>query len=164
MLFAHGDFDELDFLIILDQSGFTNIVASFLVDFTDGTVEILLVLVDFSTGKAPVGALLPAFDEDDLIHLTIQHDSSTNRHPGLVGQELGERCHVVILRPICHERTVLKDSQGERLKGERRQGRIERPDKILVEPLCLLNLEAYPLNRFQFFTRQVYNEADAQVI
>jgi hypothetical protein len=110
MLFAHGDFNELDVLFTLDQPGFTNIVTSFLVDLTDGTVEILFILVDFPTGKAPIGALLPAFDEDDLVHLMIQHDSSTNRHPGLVGQELGERCQVVILRPICHERTVLKDS------------------------------------------------------
>jgi hypothetical protein len=38
------------------------------------------------------------------------------------------------------------------------------PDEVLVEPLCLLYLEADSLDRCELFVGKVYDEADTEVI
>lgn len=46
---------------------------------------------------------------------------------------------------------MLENAHCKGLEGERRQGRVERTDKILVEPLCFLDLETDPFDGFEFF-------------
>lgn len=71
---------------------------------------------------------------------------------------------MVIMGPLRHERAVLKDAQGKLAEFEGRQVWVEWPDKVLVKPLSLLNLETYSLNGFEFFPWEVYNEPNAEVI
>lgn len=59
---------------------------------------------------------------------------------------------------------MLEDAQAEVTKGERREVRIERADKVFIEPLCFFDLEAYSFDRFQFFLWQIDDEAYTEII
>ena len=59
---------------------------------------------------------------------------------------------------------MLKYEQTEISKVERRQVRVHRTYEVLVKPLCLFDLEAYSLDGFELFFREVDYEAYAQVI
>ena len=59
---------------------------------------------------------------------------------------------------------MLEDAESKRLEREGRESWVERPNEILVEPLRFLDLKADPFHGFKFFSRQVDNEADAEVI
>lgn len=59
---------------------------------------------------------------------------------------------------------MLENAHRKGLEGEGRQSRVERADKILVEPLCFFDLKTDALDGFEFLTGQVYDKADTQVI
>ena len=59
---------------------------------------------------------------------------------------------------------MLKYEQAEISEVERRQIRVQRTYKILIKPLCFFYLKAYPLNRFELFSRKIDYEAYAKVI
>lgn len=50
---------------------------------------------------------------------------------------------------------MLKNEETEVAQVQRWQPRVQRTDEVLVEPLCLLYLEAYPLNGFELFFRKI---------
>ena len=152
VLLSHGDFDELDIFLILDQSGFPNVKTSFLVDFSNGAVDVFLIFIDFASWKTPVGAFLPTLDQDHLIHVMIEHDGTAHRDPGFVGQEFGKRGDVVIVRPLGHQWAMLKDAQSKGFQGQGRESRIQRPNEVFVEPLCFFNLKTDAFNRFELFS------------
>lgn len=164
MLFAHRDFDVLDVLFILDQASFSKIKPRLLVYLSNRAVQVLLILVDFTSRKTPAGTLLPSFDQDHMVHGIIEQNRSSHGNSSLVSQELGEGGEVMVVRPLRHERAMLKDAHRKCLERQRREGRIERPNKVLVEPLCLLHLEADTLDRLEFLPRQVYDKPNTQVI
>lgn len=164
MLFAHRDLDVLDVLFVLDQASFSEIQARFLMHLSDRAVQVLLILVDFTARKTPTRTLLPPFYQDHMVHGIVEQDRASHGDPSLVGQELGKGGDVMVVRPLRHEWAMLKDAHRKRLEGQRREGRIERPNKVLVEPLRLFNLEADALNRLEFLPRQVYDKPHTQVI
>jgi hypothetical protein len=51
--------------------------------------------------------------------------------------------------------------EGEVLEIERFQLWIQRANEIFVEPLCFLDLKAYPFDRFELLSGEVYYEAYA---
>jgi hypothetical protein len=59
---------------------------------------------------------------------------------------------------------MLKDHLRESAKVERGQLGVQRSDKVLVEPLSLLDLEAYSLNGLQFIVRKVDDKANTEII
>lgn len=58
----------------------------------------------------------------------------------------------------------MKDAQGKLAEFEGRQVWIEWPNKVLVEPLSFFDLKTYSLDGLQFFSWEVYNEPNAEVI
>ena len=52
-------------------------------------------------------------------------------------------------------RAMLKNEETEVAQVQRWQPRVQRTDEVLVEPLCLLYLEAYPLYGFELFFRKI---------
>lgn len=59
---------------------------------------------------------------------------------------------------------MLEDELAEAAQVHGRQGRVLRPDEVLVEPLRLFDLEADSLDRGELFVGEVYDEADAEVV
>lgn len=59
---------------------------------------------------------------------------------------------------------MLEDDHAEALEVQRGQRGVERAHKVLVEPLGLLNLEAYPLDGAELLLGQVDNEAYTEVV
>jgi hypothetical protein len=59
---------------------------------------------------------------------------------------------------------MLKDAESKRLERERGESWVERPNEVLVKPLRFLDLKADPFYGFKLFSRQIDNEADAEVI
>jgi hypothetical protein len=59
---------------------------------------------------------------------------------------------------------MLKYAQAETTEGHGRERGVEGSDKVLVEPLCFLDLEAYSSNRGKVFLGKIYDEADTKVI
>lgn len=59
---------------------------------------------------------------------------------------------------------MLEDAEREGFKGEGRESRIQRPDKVFVEPLRFLYLKTDPFDGFELLPWEVNNEADAEVI
>ena len=59
---------------------------------------------------------------------------------------------------------MLEDAQTESAQVQGGKGGIKRPDEVFVEPLCLLDLEADPLDRLKLLGRQIDDEPDTQVI
>lgn len=57
----------------------------------------------------------------------------------MVGREFGQ------------QRAMLKYQEAELLEIHRGQGGVEGSDEVLVEPLCLFDLETYSLNGLEFF-------------
>ena len=62
------------------------------------------------------------------------------------------------------ERAVLEHLEAESFEGHRRQGWIQRSDKILVKPLRLLNLKAKQGDILEVFLREVYEESRTQIV
>jgi len=54
-----------------------------------------------------------------------------------------------------------KELEGEILEVEGFQLWIQRADEVLVEPLCFLDLKAYPFDRFELLGREIYYKAYA---
>ena len=52
-------------------------------------------------------------------------------------------------------RAMLKNEETEVAQVQRWQRWVQRTDEVLVEPLCLLYLEAYPLNGLKLFFRKI---------
>lgn len=146
MLLAHGDFDELDVLLVRHKARVPDIETGFLVDLANGTVQIILVFVDLASWETPIGAFLPTFDQDDFIHILVQQDGSAHGNTSLVSEKLGEGGNVMVMGPLRQQRTVLENAQGKRLQGQRGKRRIERSDEVFVEPLGFLDLEADPFD------------------
>lgn len=160
ILFPHVRLDARLLGLFRDQARLAHIEPGLFIGFSQRTIQILLVLVDLAARKAPTGSLLPSLDQKHLIHGIIQQDRATHRHAGLVREELGEGRQMLILREGRKERTMLEDAQTEATKGHGREGRIQRSNEILVEPLGLLDLEAYSLDRAEFFLREIDDETD----
>jgi hypothetical protein len=60
---------------------------------------------------------------------------------------------------------VLEHELGELAQVHRGQAvGVQRADEVFVEPLRLLDLEAYALHRLQLFIRQVDDKAYAEVV
>lgn len=142
LLIPHRHLDVLHFIIPRHQPSFPDVETCFLVDLSNGAVQVILVLVDFASGETPVGALLPALDQHSRVHGLIQQDSSSDGNSGLVLEKLLERSHVVFSREGGQQGTVLEDSKTETSERHRRECRVQRTYKIFVEPLCLFDLEA----------------------
>jgi len=131
----------VDFVLPGHQAGFPNVKAGFFVDFSNSAVQIILVLVDLASGEAPVGALLPSLDEHGGIHGLVQQDGAPDRDTCLVLEKLFERAHMVFDREGGEQGAVLEDAQTEVAQRHGRESRVQRTDKIFVEPLCFLYLE-----------------------
>jgi hypothetical protein len=164
VLLAHWDLNVFRLLFLFGKPSGLDIKSGFFVDFTYCAVKILFTLVDLSPGEAPVGTFLPAFYEDDMLHLLVEKDSATDRNTGFVGQEFRKRCRVVMMRPFRHQRTMLENAESELPKTHRGEIWVQRPYKILVKPLGLFDLETYSLDRLQFFAWEVDDEANTKVI
>ena len=60
---------------------------------------------------------------------------------------------------------MLEHELRELAQVHRRQAvGVQRADEVFVEPLCFFDLEAYSLDREQFFLGQVDDEANAQIV
>jgi hypothetical protein len=67
-------------------------------------------------------------------------------------------------REGCQQRAMLEYAKAETAQGHGRQGRVQRTDKIFVEPLRFLNLETDPGYGGEVFFGKIDNEADAQIV
>lgn len=97
LLIADVDFNKLDISVLRHKASCLNIVASLLITFTHGAYQVILVLVDFPSGKTPVGILLPTLDQNDMIHGVVKHNDTSDWHPSLVHEELIECAHMITL-------------------------------------------------------------------
>lgn len=70
----------------------------------------------------------------------------------------------MLLRELAQQWAMLKYHHAEPLQVHGRQGRVEGADEILVEPLRLLDLEAYSFDRLEFFLWKIDDEANTEVI
>lgn len=163
-LFAHVDGDALHLAFGLHQASFLQIVTRLLVDLAYGAFQIRLVLVDFSSRETPLGALLPTLYQNRMGHVVVEHDGASHGDACLVLQEVLEGFEEMVLREASKERTMLEHALGEHAQVHRRQARVQRPDEVFIEPLCLLDLKADALDRLQLLVGQVHNEAHAEVI
>ncbi|OSS44686.1 hypothetical protein B5807_10585 [Epicoccum nigrum] len=164
-LLAHGNGDLLHLILRQHQPCFFQVVACLLPHLSHGAVQVVLLLVDLAAGKAPLGALLPAFDQHGVCHVLVQHDGAANGHAGLVGEELVVGLLVQGGRVGGEERTVLEHELRELAQVHRGQAvRVQRADEVFVEPLCFFDLEANALDGEQLLLRQVDDEADAQIV
>lgn len=59
---------------------------------------------------------------------------------------------------------MLEYSEAETAEGHGRQGRVQWTDEILVEPLCLFNLETDPGYGGEVFFGKIDDESDAEVV
>lgn len=164
VLLSHGDVDRVDVAVVGDEAGFLDVVARLLPDFSYGADKVILVLVDLASGEGPGRVLLPALDEEDLVHVVVEQDGASDGDAGLVGHELVEGQGVEVVRVAGGEGAVLQDARGKLPQVQLRQRRVQRTDKVFVEPLGLLDLEADSLDRLEFFLGQVDDKTDAQVI
>ena len=100
-----------------------------------------------------------------MCHVLVQHNSPAYRDACLVGEKLLVGLLVQLPRVGGKQRAVLEHELGELAQVHRGEiVWVERADKVFVEPLCLLDLEADALNRLQFFIGQVDDETHAEVI
>lgn len=124
LLLAHGYLNVLWLLLGRNQTCFAKIKTGFLVDFSDRTVQVVLILVDLTPREAPVGALLPTLDKDDRVHGMVEHDGAANGHARLVLQEFFKSLGVVLDREGCQQRAMLEDAEAKGSQGHGRQGRV----------------------------------------
>lgn len=164
VLGSHGLLDVFDPPRICDQAGSFDVEASLFPCFADSAIQVVFILVYLAAREAPRAILLPAFDQQDLVHVVVQQDSAANWHTVLVLQETVEGISHVLLGPVLEERASLCDALEERFQAEGRQGWVKWTDEVLVEPLCFLDLEAYSLDAGKFFCGYVDNEPDTEVI
>lgn len=59
---------------------------------------------------------------------------------------------------------MLEYAQAEGAECHGRQGRIQRTDEVLVEPLGFFDLKAYPRDRGEILLGEVNDETDAEVV
>lgn len=164
VLLVHVDRDALDLVLRRDQARRAQVKASLFVHFANGAVEILFLLVDLPPWETPFGALLPALDQDGVSHFLIQHDGAADRDARLVLYKGLVRLFGMLGGEVGEKRAVGEHALGEDAQVHGRQARVERPDEIFVEPLRLLELEAYALHGLELFVGRVDDEADTQVI
>ena len=142
VLITHCYFDRLHWVVLWDETGGTDVEARLFFNLTDGAVEIILVLVDFAPRKTPICIAFPASDKHGAVHGMIHHDGAAYRYSRLVQKELIKGLLVVLLAERREQRTVLEYAEAEVAQLHVRQGRVQRPNKIFVEPVCFLNLKA----------------------
>lgn len=83
--------------------------AGLFVDLADSAIHVVFILVDLATGKAPVGALLPALHQDNGVHRVVEHDRATDRDSRFVLEELFEGFGMIFDGERRKKRTVLED-------------------------------------------------------
>ena len=109
VLLAHRDIDVLGIpLFVRNDAGCTDVKPSLLPHLPDGAIEILFVLVNLATRERPRRALLPAFDEQHLLHALIKQDGATHGHAHLVCQKFLIRGEMLFAGEAAEEWTVLK--------------------------------------------------------
>ena len=164
-LLAHRHADALHLRLRQHQVRGAQVVPRLLPNLAHGAVQVGLLLVDLAAGEAPLGALLPALDQHGLGHILVEHDGAADGHADLVGEELVVGLGVQLRRVGREQRAVLEDEVRELAQVHRREaGGVQRADKVFVEPLGLLDLEADALHRQQLLAGQVDDEAHAQVV
>lgn len=86
----------------------------------NGTHQIILILVDLSSWKAPARALLPPFHEQTLVHGEIQDDGAAHGDPRLVRHEIEKRTFSAVGREPGdqRERTYGEDLGQKRAEVE----------------------------------------------
>ena len=65
MLLAHRDINIFHFFCFRDQASSPDVVTSLFVYLANGTIKIIFILVDFSSGEAPIRSFFPALDKHD---------------------------------------------------------------------------------------------------
>jgi hypothetical protein len=149
----------------LDQISLSQVVARLFPDLSYSAIQVRLFLVDLSAGETPFRALLPSLDQYRVCHILVEHDGAAHGDACLVGEELFVGLLVQLFRVGGEERAVLEHELGELAQVHRGQVvGVERADEVFVEPLGFLDLEAYSLDRLQFFIGQVDDEAHAEVV
>lgn len=118
-----------------------------LAHLSDGTHQIILVLVDLASRKTPARALLPPLHEQALVHGDIQDDGAAHGDPRLVRHKVEERALGAVGRESGdqRERTYGKNLGEEGAEIEGWQARVDLADKILKVPLRGLDLERQAL-------------------
>jgi hypothetical protein len=96
LLLSHRDLDVLDLIMLRHQSSLPDVKTGLLVDLTDGAIQIVLILVDLSSGEAPVGTLLPSLDQHGRVHLLVQQDGTPDGDSRLVLKKLFEGAHMIL--------------------------------------------------------------------
>lgn len=164
-LLAHSNRNALHLVFREHQAGFFKVIARLLVDFSYGAFQIRLVLVDLTPREAPFCALLPSLYQHSVGHVLVEHDGASDRHAGLVVQEVVEGLEKMVLGEACEERAVGKHALREatQVHGGQVCG-VQGPNEVFVEPLRLLDLEADALHGLELFVGQVHDEADAEVV
>ena len=85
VLFSHRYLNELDILIFSHQASLMDVIARLFVDLPYGAIQIWFILINLASWKTPIGALFPALDQDHCVHVVIEHNSASDRHPRFVG-------------------------------------------------------------------------------
>lgn len=113
----------------------------------NGAHQIILVLVDLSSWKAPTRALLPPLHEQALVHGEIKDDGAAHRDSRLVRHEIEERTFGAVGREPGdqRERTYGENFGQERAEVEGWQARVDLANKVLKVPLRSFNLERQSL-------------------
>jgi hypothetical protein len=96
MLLSHRDFNIYGLRLVWYQPSLSEIQAGFLVDLSNGTVQVIFVLVDLASGETPARPFLPALDENYRVQVTVEHNSTADWHASLVLQKLFERLGMVL--------------------------------------------------------------------
>lgn len=134
--------------MLLLRKGFA-IKPGLLAYLPNGAHQIILILVDLSSWKAPARALLPPLHEHALVHGEIQDDGAAHGDPRLVGHEIEERIFGAVGREPGdqRERTYGEDFGQERAEVEGGQARVDFANKVLKVPLRSFNLERQSLRK-----------------
>ena len=113
VLLPNGLLERLDTPTIWDQASGIEIEARLFPCLADGTIEIVFVFVDLASGKTPRATLLPAFDQQDLVHFLVQENGASHGYAILVLYEDVEGIGQLFLGRVLKERTSLGDALKE---------------------------------------------------
>lgn len=113
ILLPNGLLEGLDIFPLWDQTSSIEIEASLFPCLTNGTVEVVFIFVDLTTWKTPCATLLPAFNQQHLIHLVVQEDGTPHRHTVFILYKYVEGIGQLLFGGVLEERTSLGDALKE---------------------------------------------------